>query len=412
MKYKPLLLPAAAAVLLSWAVLPAFADNEAEKSLTTADGMYAYSINEDGNAEIYDLVDEKNYSGEIVIPSEIDGHTVVYVGNGAFTDADGITSVTIPASVSSMGDCVFFGCRSLSSIQLEEGNPYFSLSPDGVLLGEEGKLLICYPAGREGDAYIVPDTVDEIAPGAFGHAKYLKEVIVPGSVVSIDRWAFSYSMLEKLTLEDGVYQLDDYAFAYCQSLREVDLGEGLSMIYDACFASCRALEEITLPDSLTIVGQYAFCGTSLKSITIPWGVEEIGYGAFGYDTSMKPVSSFTVHAVEGSAGHAYCTAEDTENDYKNNFNFVAVKDPDAPDFSSETEEKSSDAETDGDVPDETKPQAPPKQSGDDSLLTILLVAGAGFIVLLAAILAVLLRKKPRDAEEEPAEEESAKEDEE
>lgn len=406
MKFKPLLLPAAAAMLLSWSALPAFADNEEEKTFTSPDGMYVYGVNEDGDAEIYDLIDEKSYSDEIVIPSEIDGHTVVYVGNGAFTDADGVTSVTIPATVTDMGDCVFFGCRSLSSFQLEAGNPSFTLSGDGLLLGDEGKFLICYPPGREGETYVIPDTVDEIAPGAFAFAKYLKEIIIPGSVVSVDRWAFGYSKLESVILEDGVYQLDDYAFAYCQSLHNVDLGGSLAMIYDAAFAGCRALEEITLPDSLTVVGQYAFSGTSLKSVTIPWGVEEIGYGAFGYDSELKPISSFTVHAVEGSVGHAYCTAEDPDNDYQNHFNFVAVKDPDAPDFSSETEESVTE-DSSGDPREETKPQPPPRQKEDNSLLTILLVAGTGIIVLLAAVLAVVLRKKPEEEKKAPDEEDEA-----
>lgn len=399
----------AALLLFCTAAVPAAAETEPVKGLTTADGMYAYGINEEGNAEIYDLIDEKNYTGDIVIPSEIDGHAVVYVGNGAFTDADGITSVTIPKSVTDMGDCVFFGCRSLSSITVEEGNPYFSVNADGVLMGDGGKFLFCYPPAREGTAYVVPEGVDELAPGCFGYAKYLQSVIVPSSVYSVDRWAFAYTMLESVTLENGVYQLDDYAFAYSQSLHEVNLGDGLSMIYDGCFANCRALTEITLPESLTYVGQYAFCGTSMKNVTIPAGVEEISYGAFGYDSELKPISGFTVYGTSGTPGHLYCTAVDEENEYENHFNFVSVDGregsgtaaSDSSDASGASDETAAsddgeDAEASEKTAETDKTAPAPRQKNDNSLTWILLIAGVGVIVLLIAVLSLLLKKKPQE----------------
>ncbi|MFR4476402.1 MAG: hypothetical protein ACLT3Y_03780, partial [Ruminococcus callidus] len=69
----------------------------------------------------------------------------------------------------------------------------------------------------------------------------------------------------------------------------------------------------------------AFAGTGLKEVTIPESVSTIGFCAFGYEADMvTKVQDFVIYGKVGSQAEVYCTAEDSENDYSNNFKFRSV----------------------------------------------------------------------------------------
>ena len=295
-----------------------------------ANTEYEYELDAEGNAKLAKFNGIDTFTGDLTIPSEIDGHPVNFVKAGCFMEAKGIKSVTIPATITDMGDDVFMGCTALERFVVEAGNPYYSIQDDGVLYADDNKFLVAYPAAKADTTYSIPAGVEEIAPGAFGFSFNLKEIIVPEGVQFIDGWAFAYSGIEKASIAGTVYQIDDYAFAYCDSLHEVDLGHGIEKIQPAAFANDRALQQITLPDSLTLIGQYAFCGTSLPCVTIPDSLETIDFCAFGYDASFNAISDFTIYGEPGTMAQEYSTASDDENEYQNHFNFVAVKDASVP----------------------------------------------------------------------------------
>src|SRR5262249_16756590 len=154
--------------------------------------------------------------------SLIDGRPVAVIGSGAF-EHSGLTSVTIPDSVTGVGweafsDCtnlssvsigrgttninrtggepqfrgevkVFYGCVSLTNFSVDPLNPAYA-SLDGVLLNKtEDRLLIC-PARRRG-SYRVPDSVTSIAKSAFYGCAGLTGVTIPDSVTDIGEGAFS-----------------------------------------------------------------------------------------------------------------------------------------------------------------------------------------------------------------------------
>ncbi len=301
----------------------------ADEGGSTSSAGYNYGLDEEGNAELYDFLLKDSFHGEVRIPTEIDGHPVDYVGNACYMNAKGITSVVIPASITDMGDSVFFGCTSLDHFTVEGGNPYYSVN-NGVLMADNNTFLVAYPAAKSLDAYMIPNGVNEIAPGAFGFAQHLKEVVVSEGVEFIDNWSFAYSAIEKISIAGTVYQIDDYAFAYCDNLHDVILKSGIEKIYHAAFAYDKSLTQITLPNTLTLIGQYAFCGTGLSCVTIPRSLEEISYCAFGYDSNLNPISEFTIYGEPYTMAQQYATAVDEENNYQNQFTFIAVKDASIP----------------------------------------------------------------------------------
>lgn len=380
----------AAAVCGLLAAVPLTASATGSEALYSEDGLYRYGLDEEGNVKLFDFTPE-TYTGEVVVPSQIDGRDVVYIGNGTFAEADGITSVTIPATVESIGTSVFMGCGSLEKFVVEEGNAYLYADEAGVLFSDEGGMLECYPPAKTETSYTVPDTVDEIAPGAFMYCAQLEEVILPESLAYIDAWAFAYTGLQTLVLPDGLIQIDDYAFAYCAELSEITFGEGLQYIYGAAFAECRALKEVDLPEGLLTVEQYAFSGTGMKSVTIPDSVTKIGYCAFGYDSSLNAISDFTVYGTANSMAQTYCSSSDEENNYQNSFDYIEIDENGDIVTANNSTEAATEASSEAPAED---PGSSSKKSGGFVLLAVL-IGGGALAAVLAVVLVVLLVKKPK-----------------
>lgn len=115
-------------------------------------------------------------------------HGVTTIGDDAFAEGPGPTSVTIPSTVTSIGTSAFADCGRLTSITVDAANPSFS-SADGVLFDEQKSLLIQYPAGK-GVAYLIPAGVASIGDEAFYGCTRLQRVTIPASVSNIGDDAF------------------------------------------------------------------------------------------------------------------------------------------------------------------------------------------------------------------------------
>ena len=189
-------------------------------------------------------------------------NSVTSIGYYAFEGCSSLTSITIPNSVTEIGWEAFQGCSSLKSF-----NGKFA-SEDGRCLIKDGKLIAFAPAGLT--SYTIPNSVTSIGEYAFLACSSLTSITIPNSVTSIGEMAFRYcSSLTSITIPNCVTSIDSSAFEGCSSLTSITIGNSVTSIGLYAFSGCSSLTSITIPNSVTSIGYAAFARcSSLKSIKV------------------------------------------------------------------------------------------------------------------------------------------------
>ena len=211
--------------------------------------------------------------GDYAVP---DG--VTNVESFAFATSS-LKSITIPDSVTSIGDNVFFNCCNLTNVtilgslgSIESRTFYFCVNlrtatiPSGVTsIGDEA-FSDCYSLS---DATI-PDSVNSIGSYAFFRCRSLASVTIGNNVTDIGTHAFfECTWLSSVGVADSVTNIGSYAFYGCSSLSSLALGNHVTSIEDLAFAFCGSLSSVTLPGSVSTLGDRPFyCCSSLAAINV------------------------------------------------------------------------------------------------------------------------------------------------
>ncbi len=252
-------------------------------------------------------------TGAIEIASTYSGYPVVEIGNGAFSNINGITSVTIPASVTKIGNGAFSYCSGLEKVVFKGkdcafGNYVFRscIKLSDITLPSELKII---PSQTFHDCKALteinfPATLTRIAENAFATCTALEKIEIPASVTSIGTNAFircnavkSYDVAEGNTAYksvDGVlYEANGETlvqFPNGSDAENVTVENGTKEIADGAFAGNRKIKSVTLPDSLEVIDAYAFqyC-ENLDGVVLSAGIKTLGAEAFGRCTSLKSI---------------------------------------------------------------------------------------------------------------------------
>jgi len=346
--------------------------DQKNQNFTSADGVLF-------NKAVTELIHfPQGKGGSYKIPN-----TVVKIEDFAFSYRNGLTSVTIPSSVTSIGTDAFFGCSRLTAITVDQNNQNYS-SADGVLFNKQKDELIRFPRGKTG-SYTIPDTVESIGKNAFARAGGLTSVTIPSSVLSIGETAFAATGLKTLTLPNSITNIGSGAFTDNHELQVVGLpdnyyayeedGKGGAYFFYGClkldrfiasrnnkyystvdgvllskdgkklirypygkkgpyaipntvtsvaykaFYKAEGLTSVTIPKSVKTIGDFAFDGSGIKSLDIKNGVINIGKYAFTRCTELASVKIPASVVSIGDFAFYHCTSLKQFDVDKNNKNF-------------------------------------------------------------------------------------------
>ena len=271
----------------------------------------------------------------IAIPS-----SVTRIGDEAFSYCASLTSITIPNSVTSIGEGAFFYCESLKSITIPKGitnvggraftcTPWYeNTQPDGDVY--IGKVYYEYKGSMpENTSISIKNGTKNISSYAFYSSASLTSITIPNSVTSIGDYAFcSCKNLTSITIPNSVMSIGKDAFCGCTSLTSITIPNSVTSIENSAFRNCTSLTSITIPSSVTRIeeGTFHTC-ESLTSITIPSSVKSIGRYAFSHCTNL---TSITIpNSVTSIGGGTFWVCESLKDVYytgsKSDWNKIYIK---------------------------------------------------------------------------------------
>ncbi len=167
------------------------------------------------------------------------------IGDNAFRGLCKLTTVTIPAEVTSIGGSVFSYCGGLTQINVEAGNQKYT-SVDGVLYTKDLTGLVMCPNGLT--SVTIPESVTSIGPGAFIGCGKLTSVMLPSGVSHIREWAFeACNGLTSVTIPESVTKIDRYAFLNCGGLTSLTMRGERPEAPNNIFQGCGKLKAIHVP---------------------------------------------------------------------------------------------------------------------------------------------------------------------
>lgn len=229
---------------------------------------------------------------------------------------NGVVSLDIPDSVTSIAPYAFQGMSTLTDVNI----------PDGVT-----SIGACAFDGTGIMSVTIPAGVKEIPEYAFANTAALADVTVNGAVETVGDYAFCNSGLKAISFPDGllsvgycafqgasrlasaalpdsVESLGMYAFNNCASLMHFDVPANVTAIPSNCFNGCMHLETVSIPEGVETIEYEAFNRSGLASLTLPSTISRVGSNAFSYCTGLKEVSmSGDMESIDSSA-FAYCYA--------------------------------------------------------------------------------------------------------
>ena len=260
------------------------------------------------------------YEGTIVIPpsAEYEGeqYTVIRIGNNAFDDADNVTGVVMPSTITSIGNYAFYSCNRLTVIVLPQkvktiGTCAFNDCENlkNITLNEGLETIgnsafhNCYSV----TSITLPSTLKAMDEDAFSYCRDLKSISIPDGVTSIGKSLFKgCPSLVSVKLPAALSAIPDEMFSYCSSLRSIDIPSTVKSIGNSAFFDCDALTSVIIPEGVETLENSVFYGCdNLLSVSIPEGITVIPYQAFYYNSSLTTVSlPSTLSTITESAFYA------------------------------------------------------------------------------------------------------------
>lgn len=311
-----------------------------------------YDVDENGNAVVCEYIQTDAPVTKLVIPSEIDGHTVVGIGDGKnYGNFDGITEIVLPEtatyiadraffpnttikkisgagvtdigawifpyntavlesidfpSCKTIGEYAFYECEKLADVgsmkpQKVEYRAFYGTAIQKIDLSE------CVSLGEEAFFYCqkLTDIVSLTKCTSFGESvftsstKLSTKIIFNESIEKIPMYLFARTAITKVIFPEHLREIGSSAFNSCSSLsvfttknstKTFELPSSIEKIGDAVFYGCYKLTgDLVIPEKVTAVERYTFYRCNFTSLTLHDGITFIGAEAFSRNTNMTGI---------------------------------------------------------------------------------------------------------------------------
>lgn len=267
--------------------------NAAPDSVEMLKKIWSYKKRDDGTLIITSY---KGTSKTPVVPKYIGKSTVTAIGKNAFCwraprittqnveTRRHITSVTLPDTITSIGEHAFFVCQCLKEITLPKGvteilRGAFAkceqlksiVIPESVTTLKENVFYQCSSL----ESAEVKGAIKEIPAYCFRECSSLKKFIIPEGIQKVGYFAFQSSGLEEITIPKSVERIESQSFANCKNLRYVHIKADLDSFADIEFNKCPQLEKINITGRVKTLDIYTHSLAIAKSVIISEGLEHI-----------------------------------------------------------------------------------------------------------------------------------------
>lgn len=282
--------------------------------LTVTDTAVSYAL-PDGSGNIYfdtetgTIIASDKDVKNVSIPAKINGVPVTAIAPYVFYDTNrAVTAVSIPKSVTEIGEGAFDSCLNMTSLRFASGSALKRIGAKAFRCNKVTTLTL-------------PDGLESVGEDAFSCCESVTTLYIPDSVKSIGKWAFSsMSSLKKLTMPGefdwiGIVDYGDgletavltgtYVVRTPQA-KNVILADTVTEVRDGAFENGHRVENITLSRNLKRIGDRAFKNCHVRNITLPDGIEYIGEKAFESCRSLESINlPDSIQFIGKDAFHTY-----------------------------------------------------------------------------------------------------------
>ncbi len=241
-----------------------------ENLAVTEIGQYAFSNYKYVSKNPADITEEMpetmelTYIGNNTITSVVIPEGVESIGPYAFAGLTALQEVVLPSTVTKIDYGAFFGCSALTTVKTRIDGVERTGMPN-VKFFNQNAFAGCGLRGT-----LTFTSAVAIADYAFAYNTSLTGVTLTGETQSVGAYAFAgNTKLETLKVQAEKIKLGQFVFSGCTSLKTADFNT--AVVPSGAFYGCRSLESVTLGKDVAHIGEYAFGGTKLSSITVKSG---------------------------------------------------------------------------------------------------------------------------------------------
>ena len=291
------------------------------------------------------------YSGSIVIPSSVkygtNNYTVTGIGNLAFYQCTELTELTIPSSITYIGDTsdprnayVFDGCNEnvFKKVKISDLEAWCKITfADNSYANPLKKAHHLYLNESEITDLVIPNTITTLGTFQFESCYGITSLTIPSTVTNLGLATFyDCRNLTTVNIAPGLTTIGVNMFLWCEKLTSINIPNTVTTIQNGAFGNtgltsieipnsvtsieycafqvCKDLTSITIPNSVTSIGNYAFIEcSSLGSIEIPNSVTSIGDGALRGCYGLKSITVDAGNTVYDSRGGCNAIINTTSN---------------------------------------------------------------------------------------------------